>query len=790
MLKNYLKTAFRYLLKNKLHSFINIFGLSVAVAFCIVAYLNRDYNVSFDLFHQNAEEIYRLKSVRAQNGRERVWGYAPRPLAPALVQDFPAIKRAVRLTTASAVVKSGDKIFNERVLHADPEFFEMFTFPLKHGDTNVLRDKNRIVLSEAAALKYFGEMNPVGQQITLRYRDGQPRAFFVGAVAKKIPDNSSIQFEVLAALEVLVDAGIDKPDSWSVWARAVFVQSSDLAQMAALAPKLERYLAAHNAAVGPEWEVARFTVEPLQGMGMRTRDVLAEILKQAMHPAGIISPSIIAALLLLMACFNYINTAIASSSQRLKEIGVRKVVGGLRAQLIGQFLGENLLLCAIALAVGIALAEIFVPAYDQLWTYFELTLDYSQNFGLLLFLGGLLLFLGLVAGTYPAFYISSFHPVTIMRGKQKFGRSSWLSRALLTFQFTISILTVIASIVFVQNAGFLRNMDLGYGKDMAIIVPLREAKYFEPFKNAVAQNPNVVSVGGSLNHVGYNWGNVTVASAAQKLEASLLSVGYNYLETMQIRLAQGRTFDENQPSDLQNAAVINQKFANELGWTEPLGQIVSLDTLRYTVIGVVEDFYNDGVWRPITPCLFRMTRPENIRNLAVRAHAANLHATNEFLRETWRRVVPDLPYEGFYQDEVLAEAFEVSNNIKTMFVYIAALAIAISAMGLFALVALNIARRTKEMGIRKVLGASMLHIMNLVNKEFVLLLCVATAIASVAGYFTVRALIESIYAYHVGFSALPFLLAGAIVFAAAALTVGSQVFKVATANPVEALRYE
>lgn len=293
-----------------------------------------------------------------------------------------------------------------------------------------------------------------------------------------------------------------------------------------------------------------------------------------------------------------------------------------------------------------------------------------------------------------------------------------------------------------------------------------------------------------MSHIGFNWGNATVASASQKLETTLLSVGYNYLETMQIRLAQGRTFDENQPSDLQNAVVINQKFAEEMGWTEALGQTVSLDTLRYTVIGVVEDFHNEGVWRPIAPCLFRMAKPENIRNLAVRASLANLHATNEFLRETWRRVVPDLPYEGFYQDEVLAEAFNVSDSIKTMFIYIAVLAIAISAMGLFALAALNIARRTKEMGIRKVLGASMLHIMNLVNKEFVLLLCVAAALASVAGYFTVRALIESIYAYHVGFSALPFLLSGAIVFVIAALTVGSQVLKVATANPVEALRYE
>jgi hypothetical protein len=220
----------------------------------------------------------------------------------------------------------------------------------------------------------------------------------------------------------------------------------DPAQIPIIVGKMDRYLAARNAVMPPEFRAVRFNIEPLAGMALRAREVRGDILKEAMHPAGIISPSIIAALLLLMACFNYLNTSIAYSSQRLKEIGVRKVIGGLRRQLIGQFLGENLLLCAIAMLLAIALAEVFVPAYDSLWTYFELTLDYSENRGLLFFLAGLLMFLGIVAGTYPAFYISAYHPVTILRGKQKFGGASWLTRGLLTFQFAISILSVIAGI--------------------------------------------------------------------------------------------------------------------------------------------------------------------------------------------------------------------------------------------------------------------------------------------------------------------------------------------------------
>jgi len=469
---------------------------------------------------------------------------------------------------------------------------------------------------------------------------------------------------------------------------------------------------------------------------------------------------------------------------------VRKVIGGGRRQLIVQFMSENLLLCALALVAGIALAEIFVPAYDALWTYFELTLDYSQNIGLLIFLAGILISVGIIAGAYPAFYISRYHPVTILRGKQKFGGASWFTRSLLVFQFTVSMLCVIASIVFIQNADFIRNFDLGYDRNLVIVVPLSDAKYFEPYRNAIAANTNVIGVAGNRQHVGRSWYTRTVEHAAQKSSADVVAVGQDYLATMKLRLVSGRDFDEKLTTDFKEAIIVNQKLARSFDWDEPLGQTVTLDSARYSVIGVVEDFHNNGVWSPLKPVIFRLVKPENFRFLTLRVRAENLAAMNEFLRQEWQRVAPDVAYAGYYQDEIMAEAITVSENINTMFLYISILAIAISMMGLFALVSLNIARRTKEIGIRKVLGATMLHIMRLVNKEFVHLLTAAALIASVAGYFAVTALIKSIYAYHVGFSVIPFVLAGVSVFIIAVITIGSQVFKVATANPVNALRYE
>jgi hypothetical protein len=377
-----------------------------------------------------------------------------------------------------------------------------------------------------------------------------------------------------------------------------------------------------------------------------------------------------------------------------------------------------------------------------------------------------------------------------LRGKQKFGGTSWFTRALLTFQFSVSIVTVIAGLVFIRNADFLKNFDLGYDKDQVVVVPLPEAKQYEPFSNAIEKNTSIVDVAGSRDHLGQRWYTRTVESASFKSRVDVFGVGYDYLKTMALHLVAGRDFDQNLATDVDESIIVNQKLVRELGWQEPLGQTVTVDSARYTVIGVVEDFYNNGAWRPVVPCILRVVKPEGFRYVVARVRAEKLAATNEFLRSEWQRVAPDTPYEGFYQDEVMAEAITVSENIKTMFLYISVLAIVIAAMGLFALVSLNIARRTKEIGIRKVLGASVAHIMNLVNKEFVRLLIAASLVASVSGYFLVQVLLRSIYTYHVGFSALPFLLASLAIFLVAVLTVGSQVVKVATANPVDSLRYE
>ena len=331
---------------------------------------------------------------------------------------------------------------------------------------------------------------------------------------------------------------------------------------------------------------------------------------------------------------------------------------------------------------------------------------------------------------------------------------------------------------------------------MVLAVLLDEPERFGPYRDAIVQNPNILSVAGSRSHVSYStFGAVvenepTETREAVKSEVDIYLVGEDYVETMGLTLLDGRGFDPDMDTDFTNAVLVNETLARELGWAEPVGQFMTIDSTRYEVIGMLEDFHDNGLWDPVDPCAFRLTTLDNFYYLTARVQGDDLIAANAFLAETWAQIAPDAPYEGRYQDDVMAEAMLINRSIKTVFYYIAMLAIVIAAAGLFAMVSLNIARRTKEIGIRKVLGASVLHISGLINAPFILMLLIASVLASVAGYFTLDLMLDSIWTYHVGMGVLPFMLATLLIFVIALVTVGGRIYKISTANPVPALRYD
>ena len=566
--------------------------------------------------------------------------------------------------------------------------------------------------------------------------------------------------------------------------------------MADLSDRLTAYIGLQNTA-RPDLEFERFYFVPFAEMFLTSDATRAYILTESLHPAAIVSPAVIAMLLLLMACFNFMNTAIAFAGKRLKEIGVRKVMGGLRRQLIGQFMGESMLLCVIAFALALLLAEIFAPAYSSLWPYLDLQVDYVDNAPLLVFLAALLLATGLIAGAYPAFYISSFNPVNILKGRQQLAGLNLFTRTLLTIQLSIAVMVILAGIVFTNNARFQETVDLGYDREMVLMVPLGEPERYTTYRDALVQNPDILNVAGSRSHIGYSaFGRVaetlpTSQGEPIKGEIDVYLIGEGYLETMGLRIVEGRAFDLDMDTDFTDAVMVNQTFARQFGLAEPVGQTIIIDSTRYEVVGVFEDFLDAGVWDVVDPGALRLTTPDQYFYLSARVRSDRLEEANAFLRQTWQRLVPEEPYDGLSQnEEVLAEAKTINRGIKTTFFYIALLAIVIAAAGLFGLMSLTIARRTKEIGIRKVLGASVFSVGRLINKDFIVMLLIASVAGSVAGYFVIKMLLDSIWAYHGGVGLLPSLLATLLMFVIALTTVGWQVYKIATSNPVQALRYE
>ncbi|HEY4613407.1 MAG TPA: ABC transporter permease [Bacteroidota bacterium] len=789
MITQFIKVAVRMFRAKKLYAFINVFALSLAIAIAIVAYLNYDFAQGFDRFHANAERIYVARSIVLANGTELSYGITPRPLGPALRRDVAQVEKESRVIYSSGALQHEEKIFNERIYFVDEEFLDLFTFPAVYGDARALRERGRILITSRLAQKYFGTDDVLDRQLTLSYGSGATRTFVVGAVLRNVPLQSCLQFDALLPYAEFLEISTTKEETWAQWSHETFIQLAPNTTINDVAARINEYVGQQNAAL-PTMPVVRFYFDPLLDAANRARDLRSDILLEGMHPAALVAPTVMAILLLLTAAFNFMNTSLAFSGLRLKEVGVRKVLGSGRRQLVAQFLSENALLCLVALAIALGLAELLVPAYSNLWDDVDLELHYLGNWGLFVFLMSVLAFLSFVAASYPALYVSKFSPVSIFQSKQGLSGSHWLIRTVLMFQFAISTMTIIGGVVFTQNAAYYDTFDPGYDAEQAIVVPLQGTKIFAAYRQAVEQHPNIMSTSGTQHQIEFNSVGMRATGEGKEFPVSVLSVGEEYVKTMGLQLHQGRDFDPALTTDKTQSVLVSKKLVEEFGWTDPIGKPLTLDSVRYRVIGVVENVYNRGIWRPYDVTVFRLAEPDNYRYIVVRTSLHDLEKTNELLMQDWLRLVPGIPYEGFYQDVSIKKAMGINASIKVVFQYLSFTAISIAALGLFALSSLIILKRTKEIGIRKVLGASILNVVQLLNREILIVLLIACAAATAAGYFAVGALLDSVFAYHIDVTLWHILFASVLTFLVGLITVSSQVYKVATSNPVEALRYE
>ncbi|MEM7107656.1 MAG: FtsX-like permease family protein [Bacteroidota bacterium] len=800
MLKNYLKITFRSLWKSKVFVLVNITGMGLAIACSIVAYLNYDFNINFDSNQTNIDNIYRIDGERVYQNRKQVYGISPLPLSAAVKDNIGDVSDVLRYIPSGGNFKVADELFNENFTFVDPNFFDFFYFNIREGDINALNGKSNIMISSSVVEKYFPEGNALGKTLTHFTSNGN-RDYKVAAIFEDHPMNSSFgDARIITVIDNFFDlqnaskedTDIRHENNWSAWTTS-FVKVEDPSRVKNIENRLTaNYIEIQNNA-RLDFKLDKYVLEPFEGMAHRASDdqVWAHRLRSSMPPPAVTVPGIMAILILLIACFNFTNTSMAIASKRLKEIGLRKVMGGLRNQLIVQFLLENVVLCFLSLLAGVLFALYLVPAYGSLWPFLEISMDFSQNSQFYLFLFAVLLFTGLLAGSYPAFYISKFEPASILKGSSKFGGTGKVTSVLLTLQFSISLIAIILGAIFYDNAIYQKEMDYGFNKSGSISLYFNDLSEYQVYKNSVSDNPEIIATAGSEYQINRSYRNDPVINGSEQYDVDILHVGDNFFETMDFKLIEGRGFRKDSQTDISESVIVSEEMVKVFGWDDPLGQkLVWMDTVSLYVVGVMQNAFLEGLWEPITPLMLRYVAEEDYHYLTVKTSSENIIEVNEYLEGTWKKVFPDKMYSGEYMDEDMSEAALVNNNVLKMFGFLGILAAFMSVIGLFSIVSLSVLKRMKEVGVRKVLGASIAHLMFILNKNFLIMLIIASVIGSGLTYAVANPFMDLIWAYHAqpGIAAFGAAILMLLFFALA--TISLKVYRAATTNPTETIRTE
>ena len=780
------------MMKNKLFIFINVFGMAVAIACCIVAYFAYEYQATFDGNHTNGEHIYRVSALREFDKQTTRYGYAPLPLGGIVSQNFKDVDKSSRYHFSYSNFKREDDLFQSNLSYVDPEFFEMFSFEFIKGDPKALKDISSVFINDKMAVRLFGSpAEAFGKSITQVYGNNLKEIKIAG-VFKEQPQNSSFYTrEAFMNFENCKDEHTSiTDDNWTQEA-TLFLQINDRDRVGLIHKQLQSYIENNNK-VREDFIIKEFALDHLPTMAVNDRASLVRSWTwDAPPPAAIVGSAVMGILILLIACFNLTNTAIAISSRRLKEIGIRKVMGGLRKQLIVQFIGETTLICFFALLLGLLFGEFLTEGWNAMWPYMRVHPHYLDNPQFLIFITGILVFTGLLAGGYPAFYISNFEPISILKGKLKFGGTNYFTRVLLGLQFAISLIAIVSAIAFLQNAKYQGEYDLGFDAKGSVIAWLNNREEFETYRNSLQGNPEIVSMAGAASGIFSNRAHEPVKHESKEVEVDIIDVGDHYLKTMNLALLEGRDFVQDSETDKKESIIISQKMAAMFGWEKPLGkEVIWKDSLKLYVVGVVKDVHTMGLWRALEPLMIRYIGPEKYSQIVVYTKQAGVPALNKYMEGKWKELFPNRLYNGYMLVESTDEADDVNVNIVKMYTFLGVVALMLSATGLFTLVSLNIIRRTKEIGVRKVLGASIGNITRIINTEFFVILLLASATGSALSYFAVDLLMDSIWDYYQATTTQTFIISISIMFVVSAAVIGYKVFSAASLNPVNTLRDE
>jgi len=798
MIKNYLKTAWRNLTKNKTYSLINICGLAIGMAACILILLFVFYERSFDNFHK--KNIYRLNEVQKFEGMvsSQKVALSMFPMGPTLREDFPEIKNFTRINRADKIpLNYGDKkIYIDHTCFVDSTFLEIFDFSLAKGDRHsVLQQKNSIVLTQATAQKIFGKEDPLGK--TLVSYDHDTTVLVVTGIMDNVPANSQIQFDALVPFSTIA-----RPDWMNNWGGNwlnTYLELAPNTSMASLEKKFPAYLKKHMS--GDNWKNYELFLLPLKEVHAGATDIgLDSFNFQQFDKTYTNIFFIIALTVLLIACVNFMNLSTARSAERAREVGVRKSVGAVRWQLSLQFIGESILLAFIAMLIAIALVYIFLPEVNQL-SQRKLQFSLFTNWRIFLSLLGSTVIVGSVSGLYPAAYLSSFMPVKVLKGSVETGKNKGaLRNVLVVTQFACAIFLIITTVFALRQLRFMKNRPTGFDREQIVTIPFDRGGYrkYDALKKDLLQNTLVSSVTASQDILGSHLDQSGIQfkgdGPMRELTSTRLIVDHDYLTTFKIQLIAGRNFSSEKTAEGREY-IINESLARELLKDNPhknfsslLGKQFGFDSLGQ-IVGIARDFNFNSLHHKIETMFMVNQTQWGLSNMSVKINGNKPKESIAFIQSVWQKNCPDIPFEYQFLDEHFEELYRADSQISAIVGSLATLAIIISCLGLFGLASYSAEKRIKEVGIRKVLGASLDNIVLMLSRDFLKYVLIAIFIAWPLSWIAIHKWLQD-YAYRVDVSWWVFVMAGVLAMLIALITVSFQAIKAAVANPVKSLRTE
>ncbi|MCP5102389.1 MAG: FtsX-like permease family protein [bacterium] len=805
MFKNYLKIAIRNIVRHKGFSFINIAGLALGMACFILIFLLVRDELSFDRFHEHADDIYRVITVWDKKGEKELCALTTAPLAAALEKDIPEITHAACFNYVGAgLVRYGDKSFDrDAFAFTDPSFFKMFSFTFLQGDPGTaLDDPLSVVLTEKTAQKYFGDRDPMGKILKVTGIVGDPGPLgqssrttrTTGSVNLKVtgvikdPKQSHIQLEYVVSNQICDRYGLDFT-SWNRLNYTTYVMLRKDADVEAVQRKLAGYLKT----LFPKTTTGH-TLQPLKRIYLHS-NYSYDIKGRTSSITFTYILSVLAVFILLIACINFMNLATARSAARMKEVGMRKIIGAGKRQLVRQFLGESIILSFISLLFALFLVELALPYLSRL-TFRELSLHGSFDLTSALGLVGTALITGIIAGSYPAFFLSSFKPLKVLKGTTPGGvKGGWLRKTLAIGQFAVSIILIIITSLHFKQFYFMQNADLGYDKNNVVCSRMNAdiKKSYSTFKDKLLRGPGILNVTASMNLPNWTGPSFTCSNwegrqGDEKFTLYHGAVDYDYFKTFKMDILQGRPFSKQFPTDSTSALIVNQQAAKRMGMENPIGKYLSIGRRNGIIIGVVKDHHFDNLRSKINPLVLRLA-PGKADHMIIRVKPGAVPASLAFIEEQWKAHAPDYPFGYLFLEDLVERMYVIEAVLGKLIFVFTLLAIFISCMGLFGLVSFMVERRTREIGIRKVLGATVSGVARLLSREFVKWILLANAIAWPIAFLAVNLWLQN-YSYRISIGIWTFILAGAAALLIVLLTVAYQTLKVAVANPVDALRYE